>query len=137
MTRGRVLVPAELPAIVAERDGERVGLLTFRPRPGGDTEIVTVDALRPGAGIGTALLGAVAELGRRSGWRRLWLITTNDNTSALRFYQRRGYGLFALHRDAVTAGRELKPSIPLLGNDGIPLRHELELELLLQAGSES
>lgn len=68
---------------------------------------------------------------RREGARRLWLITTNDNTIALRFYQRRGFDLVALHRDAVTRARaELKPSIPL-EIDGIPLRHELELEMRL------
>lgn len=56
---------------------------------------------------------------------------TNDNTIALRFYQRRGFDLVALHRDAVTRARaELKPSIPL-EIDGIPLRHELELEMRL------
>jgi len=38
----------------------------------------------------------------------------------------------ALHRDGVTAGRRLKPGIPELGLDGIPLRHELELELRLR-----
>jgi hypothetical protein len=37
----------------------------------------------------------------------------------------------AVHRDAVTPARtELKPSIPF-EVDGIPLRHEIELELLL------
>ena len=67
---------------------------------------------------------------RRHGARRLWLVTTNDNTHALRFYQRRGFDLVRLDRGAVDRARVLKPSIPL-ENDGIPMRHELELELLL------
>jgi RimJ/RimL family protein N-acetyltransferase len=66
-----------------------------------------------------------------AGVGRVWLITTNDNTAALRFYQRLGFDLVALHRDAVDAARSIKPSIPLVGNDGIPIRHELELELRL------
>jgi hypothetical protein len=59
------------------------------------------------------------------------LITTNDNTHALRFYQRRGLQLAALHRNAIEESRRLKPEIPQHGADGIPLRDELELELVL------
>jgi Acetyltransferase (GNAT) family len=68
---------------------------------------------------------------REAGCRRVWLITTNDNLRALRFYQRRGFRLVAVHPDALARSRELKPSIPEIGLDGIPLRDELELELLL------
>ena len=81
------------------------------------------------AGVGSALLGAVEELARRCGCKRLWLVTTNDNTHALAFYQRRGFVLAALHRDAVTeARRVLKPTIPLVGEGDLPIRDELELE---------
>ncbi|MNV93512.1 hypothetical protein D3C71_1882140 [compost metagenome] len=61
----------------------------------------------------------------------MWLITSNDNTRAIRFYQKRGLDLKAVHRDAITEARKLKPSIPLIGMDGIPIRHELEFELTL------
>jgi hypothetical protein len=40
--------------------------------------------------------------------------------------------LVALHRDGVTRSRALKPSIPFSGADGVPLRHELEFELVLR-----
>jgi RimJ/RimL family protein N-acetyltransferase len=94
--------------------------------------VVTLDAVDSGSGIGTALLRSVEQAARAAGASRLWLITTNDNTRALRFYQRCGFDLVALHRDAVTRSRAtLKPSIPL-EVDGIPLRHELELELILR-----
>jgi hypothetical protein len=59
----------------------------------------------------------------------LWLVTTNDNTHALRFYHRLGFRLAALHPGAVEAARRLKPEIPLLGLDEIPIRDELELEI--------
>jgi ribosomal protein S18 acetylase RimI-like enzyme len=39
------------------------------------------------AGVGTRLLEAVADERRAA---RLWLVTTNDDLDALRFYQRRG-----------------------------------------------
>jgi uncharacterized protein YhfF/GNAT superfamily N-acetyltransferase len=136
ISRGEVLEPARLPALVAvDRGGLRLGALTFRPRPGSsdsvETEVVTVDALESGRGVGSLLLDAAATLARRAGWRRLWLVTTNDNTAALRFYQRTGLDLVAFHRNALAPSRALKPSIPQMGLDSIPIRHELELELPL------
>ncbi|HEX7715028.1 MAG TPA: GNAT family N-acetyltransferase, partial [Bacillota bacterium] len=64
--------------------------------------------------------------------QRLWLITTNDNLAAIRFYQLRGFVLVALHRDAIAQSRKLKPEIPLRGIDGIPIRDEIELEVVLK-----
>lgn len=127
---GMVYDAATLPGFVAVVDGEPAGLLTYHS-DGTDWEVVTINATVHGRGVGAALLRAAEAAAREDGARRLWLITTNDNTSALRFYQRCGFDLVAVHRDAVTRSRaELKPSIPL-EVDGIPLRHELELERLL------
>jgi hypothetical protein len=69
------------------------------------------------------------QLARRQGCARLWVITTNDNVDALRFYQRRGFCLVEVHRGAVDRSRvTLKPEIPAAGACGIPLRDEIELE---------
>ena len=130
VSRGAVHDPTALPGFVAEEGGERVGLLTYRI-DGADCEVVTIDAFPEGAGAGTALLDAAAAAAREAGCGRVWLITTNDNLRALRFYQRRGFRLVAVHPDALERSRELKPSIPEIGLDGIPLRDELELELTL------
>ena len=130
VSRGVVHDPTALPGFVAEEGGERVGLLTYRV-DGADCEVVTIDAFPEGAGAGTALLDAAAAAAREAGCGRVWLITTNDNLRALRFYQRRGFRLVAVHPDALERSRELKPSIPEIGLDGIPLRDELELELTL------
>ena len=130
VSRGAVHDPTALPGFVAEEGGERVGLLTYRV-DGADCEVVTIDAFPEGAGAGTALLDAAARAARDAGCGRVWLITTNDNLRALRFYQRRGFRLVAVHPDALERSRELKPSIPEIGLDGIPLRDELELELTL------
>jgi len=64
-------------------------------------------------------------------------MTTNDNTAALRFYQKWGFLLVAVHRNAVEQARKLKPEIPLTGIDGIPLRDEIELEVLLKGGASN
>jgi ribosomal protein S18 acetylase RimI-like enzyme len=130
ISRGVVHDATTLPGLVAEDDGERVGLLTYH-LDGAALEVVTVDAVRPGAGVGTTLLAAVRDVAKNIGARRVWLVTTNDNLAALRFYQRRGLRLMAVHAGAVDLARELKPSIPALGAYGIPLRDELELELPL------
>jgi hypothetical protein len=63
--------------------------------------------------------------------RRVWLITTNDNLNALRFYQRRGMRPVAVHRGAVDEARRIKPTVSLTGDHGIPIRDELEFELVL------
>jgi GNAT superfamily N-acetyltransferase len=124
ISRGVAHDARRLPGVVAWVDGERVGLATYHVN-GDECEIVTVN----GRGVGADLLAEVFERARRLGCRRAWLVTTNDNVRALRFYQRQGFDLVALHRDTVTEARAMKPSIPMLGADGIPIRHELELEL--------
>jgi ribosomal protein S18 acetylase RimI-like enzyme len=115
--------------LVAEADGDRVGLLTWR-RDGPDgAELSALAAAVRGTGIGTELLEAVWPRLRDEGVRRVWVVTTNDNTDALRFYQRRGFRLAALRPGAVDAARrDLKPEIGNVGALGIPLRDELELE---------
>ncbi|MEV0233573.1 GNAT family N-acetyltransferase [Nonomuraea sp. NPDC050786] len=127
--RGELIDAAAQPGFIAEIDGEPAGVITYAQR-GDSVEIITIDAVIPGKGVGTALLDAVRAAAAERGAVRLWLVTTNDNTHALRFYQRYGFDLIALHRHGVDRARELKPSIPA-ESDGIPIRHELELELPL------
>ena len=116
------------PALVAEHNGELAGVLTYIA-DGDACEVLTLHATERRAGIGTALLGAVEERARAAGCTRVWLITTNDNVDALRFYQRRGFRLVALHAGAVDDSRaRLKPEIPRTGEHGIDLRDELVLE---------
>jgi len=60
----------------------------------------------------------------------MWVVTTNDNVDALRFYQRRGFRLVALRPGVVTRSRQsIKREIPRTGSYGIELRDELELEM--------
>jgi N-acetylglutamate synthase-like GNAT family acetyltransferase len=133
--RGEVVRPLDHPMLIAEMDdGTPAGLLTYVPGDG-QCEILTLHAVRPWAGAGSALIAALGELAEGAGWRRLWLVTTNDNVDALRFYQRRGFRLAALRAGAVDeARRRLKPEISQLGAYDIPLRDELELELRLEGG---
>ena len=131
--RGELLDALGGAGLVAERAGAPVGLLTYR-RVGDECELGFLVSLAEREGVGTALVRALEE--RVSGeCSRIWLVTTNDNLGALRFYQRRGFRLSALRPGAVDeARRRLKPRIPLVGDFGIPIRDEIELELVLAAG---
>ena len=84
---------------------------------------------------GEALVKAVERVVTQSSCRRLWFITTNDNLNALRFYQKRGFELVSVHRNALEKSRKLKPVIPLIGIDSIPLRDEIELEKIIHTNA--
>ena len=131
VTRGKLHRADELPGFIAVQSDKPAGLITYEIT-GGECEIVTINSLIEGQGIGSALIEAVRNTAVKEGCRRLWLITTNDNTAALRFYQKRGFHLVAVHRNAIEQSRRLKPEIPETGNDGIPLRDEIELEIILE-----
>ena len=130
VTRGQVYQADRLPGFIAIDGNRPVGLITFIIKDE-SCEIVTLNSLEEGIGVGSTLIEAVKEEALKAGCKRLWLITTNDNLKAIRFYQRRGFLLAALHKDAITESRRLKPEIPLLGIDGIPIRDEIELEMFL------
>jgi GNAT superfamily N-acetyltransferase len=127
---GREHRPALLPALVAEADGERAGLATYLIEDD-ECELITLDALTVGGGIGGALVEAVAETARAAGCTRVHLATTNDNHPALRLYQRHGFVLAAVRLDGVEMSRRHKPQIPAKGHAGIPIRDELVLERVL------
>ncbi len=79
-----------------------------------------------GIGAGTALIEQIKATAAAAGCYRIWVITTNDNLAAIRFYQKRGFTLVAVYQTALAESRRLKPGIPMFGLDGIPLRDEIE-----------
>ena len=119
---------ARLPALLALRAQQIVGLATFEVHSV-DCHLVTLNALQEGIGVGSALLAAVIDRAGASGCQRVWLTTTNDNLHAMRFYQRRGLRIVAVYPGAVDRARQTKPSIPQIGNDGIHIHDELELQI--------
>ncbi len=128
--RERVFYPAENPAFIAEDGGDVVGVVTYEMR-NDDCEVTSLNSLRREQGIGGALMEAVIAEAKAQGCRRVWLLTTNDNLVGLKFYQKRGFRLAALYPGAIDTARALKPGISLVGESGIPIRDELELELAL------
>jgi ribosomal protein S18 acetylase RimI-like enzyme len=128
VSRGRIYDASAQSALLAVDvdSDEIVGLATYRVADE-SCELLTLDALHKHRGIGSALLAAVASTAAEHGCRRLWLITSNDNLDAIRFYQRRGLRLVALRPGAVDRARVEWPEIPRIGDYGIPLRDEIDL----------
>jgi ribosomal protein S18 acetylase RimI-like enzyme len=127
VSRGRLRTGTELSALCATDDNGVVGVVSWLSE-GASVELVTLDSERPGKGIGTLLMDAILNAIDMHPVERVWLVTTNDNIDALRFYQKRGWRLAALHAGAIAESRRLKPSIPETGAYGIPIRDEIELE---------
>ena len=128
--RGEIVDMTTVEGVVGMDGDEIVGLITYRIYAK-VCEITSLDSLREGQGVGTALLEQVTAIAKAKDCQKVSLITTNDNINAIRFYQKRGFNLVKVHLDAVTRSRILKPEIPLAGQNGIPIDHELEFELLL------
>ena len=108
-----------LHGFIALQDNKHVDLLTYYIDDE-NCEIVTLNSLTKGIGIGTGLIEAVKEAAISAGCKRLWLIATNDNLKAVHFYQKRGFSLVAVYRNSLLESRKLNPGIPLIGIDGIP-----------------
>ncbi|WP_066175362.1 GNAT family N-acetyltransferase [Bacillus marinisedimentorum] len=109
---------------------EIIGLITYITK-GDACEIISLDSIKEGRGIGSALIKAVENGAVQNQCKRLTLITTNDNLKALAFYQKRGFSISGVYKNAVEKARMRKPEIPLVGNHGIPIRDEIELEKML------
>lgn len=135
VSRGRAFYGHLLPGFAAEmndapEDAPAAGIITYNIE-GDQCEIVTMNSLERGIGIGMALMEQVKEVATEAGCKRIWMITTNDNLEALEYYQKRGFQLCAVHPNALIEARKIKPQIPLVGKHDIPLRDEIELEMKL------
>lgn len=127
VSKSKVHYVDSLESFVYIKEGEIKGLLTFNIE-NDEMEIVSLDSFQENLGIGSLLLNKAIYFFKQSALRRLWLITTNDNLDALRFYQKREFVISNLYLNAVIISRKIKPSIPKLGYDNIPIVHEIELE---------
>lgn len=129
--RGRVIDMTKTDGYFASQGGKIIGLVTYIFYQD-VCEITSLDSLAENRGLGTRLLDMAVDAARENGCRRVVLITTNDNIRAIRFYQKRGFDMAHLYRNALDVSRRLKPEIPLIGEDSIPLRHEIEFEMELK-----
>jgi len=131
MSRGRSFYPHQEEGFVERRDDRIAGLLTFHVDQDG-LEILTLNSVLEGAGIGSSLMLDAIEEARTRGCRRIWLTTTNDNVRGLRYYQRLAFRMVAVNPGVVDEARKIKPQIPEVGQDGIAIHDEIVLELRIK-----
>ena len=118
--------------LVATDSGELVGCVQLVDGGAGDAvEVKTLAVVehRQGRGIGRALVErAVAECGA-AGERRLVVATAAADVGNLRFYQRLGFRMLRVERDAFTPADGYAAGFTI---EGIPLRDRVWLDLALQ-----
>ncbi|MFC1898604.1 GNAT family N-acetyltransferase [Candidatus Cloacimonadota bacterium] len=130
VTQGKLYDVNDLLGFIAEIGIKRVGFITYRIDHD-ECEVISLNSLKSGLGIGKVLLSEVIEQARNNNCKRVWLITTNDNRKAQKFYEHLGWELVKIHKNAIAISRKLKPEIPLLGFNDIPIRDEFKYELIL------
>jgi GNAT superfamily N-acetyltransferase len=130
VSKGKCIDTTILPGLLYIEEDKIKGVITYHFEHE-ECEIVRLNSFEENKGIGTALINGVLEIARKANCKRLWLITTNDDINAIRFYQRKGFDLKAAYINSMEISRKLKPSIPLIGMDNIPIKHELEFEIIL------
>ncbi|WP_107841851.1 GNAT family N-acetyltransferase [Metasolibacillus meyeri] len=119
-------VCSELDGFIFEENNRILGLVTYVFHEK-EVEVISLDSIVEGKGIGSHLMKEVERFVQQQGISTISLVTTNDNLNALKFYQKRGYTIDAVFPNAVEKARAMKPSIPFVGNDGIPIRDEIRL----------
>jgi len=128
---GKLWDSRTMPGYVAICDDEILGYLLYDFHDATHQqilEIMVLESIVQNIGVASALVEQVKQTAKSSGVSKIIVMTSNDNAVAYRFYQRRGFTIRAIRLGAMDAARKLKPSIPLIGEGGIPLRDEIEFE---------
>ena len=126
VSRGKAYKAENLQGILVYDNGKIIGLGLYYIK--NDCEIVLLETFIQNKGIGTKIIEKIKEIAKIKNCNRIWLITTNENTKALRFYQRRGFHISNIYINAVEESRKINPEIPKT-EDGIEIRDEIELEI--------
>lgn len=130
VSRGKAIDTTVLQGFISLSENKISGIITYDIE-NSECEIVTLNSYEENKGVGTALINAVHSVAKANKCSRIWLVTTNDDINAIRFYQIKGFEWIALHVNAMDISRKIKPSIPLIGMYHIPVKHELEFEMKL------
>jgi len=121
----------ELPCFIALSDSQELLGYCYYRFVNSECEIMAIESMQQNIGIGTALIKRVEELVYSKNCTRIYLTTTNDNINALRFYQRYGFVMCAIRLNELDYSRKIIPAIPLIGDNDIPVLHEIEFEMIL------
>lgn len=109
---------------VAEDDGEVIGHLQLITGDDAELKSMAVAESRRGTGVGRALVRAALEHCRQNAAKRLLVATAAADIGNLRFYQRQGFRMLRIERDAFVPSTGYPDQIVI---DGIPLRDRVWL----------
>ena len=124
--RNKIIDGTKSKGFIAEDNNKMVGFLLYDINDD-ICEIIALYSFIEKKGIGTFLLNKIKEIATLKKCDRIVVITTNDNLIALKFYQKRGFFLSKLYCNAFDNIRKIKPNLPKLGENNIPLNDEIEL----------
>ena len=128
--RGKEVDMTQTEGFYVKEQEDIIGLITYLVSDD-VLEVTSLNSLRENQGIGTKLVDAVIREAKDRKLKKILVVTTNDNINAIKFYQKRGFDMARLYHNALDISRKIKPEIPLIGDHSIPLRHEIEFELLI------
>lgn len=129
VSKGKVYEAHQLPALITKHNDKVTGFLLYNIYDK-ECEIVAIKSVIEGKGVGSRLIERVKLIARKHNCKRLWVITTNDNIHAQKFYHNRGFRLCKVHEDSIEMSRKLKPQIPFTNEKGIKIKDEYEYELM-------
>lgn len=128
--RGKEVDMTQTEGFYVKEQEDIIGLITYLVSDD-VLEVTSLNSLCENQGIGTRLVDAVIREAKDRKLKKILVVTTNDNINAIKFYQKRGFDMARLYHNALDISRKIKPEIPLIGDHSIPLRHEIEFELLI------
>lgn len=128
VSREKIHDATKLPGFIAWQENKPIGLLTYCVE-NNECEIVTLDSLIENIGIGSSLIDTLKKITSDNRYKRLWCITTNNNQKAIQYYRNRGFKIKKVYKNAMEISRKLKPEIPLVDNNGVSIKDEVELEI--------
>ena len=129
VSRGKIHKIDDLDGILVYDKKKIIGLGLYRIE--NDCEIVLLETFVNGIGIGTQIIDRIKNIAVQNNCKRIWLVTTNSNINAIHFYQKRGFTISNIYINTMKEAREIKPEIPLVAENGIEIRDEIEFEINL------
>jgi N-acetylglutamate synthase-like GNAT family acetyltransferase len=131
ISKGKKYYCDDVQGLIAEGDYSISGICLFAVK-NEELEIVMIESFVEKSGVGSQLMKELESIAKEQELKRIWLVTTNDNINALRFYFKNGFTFVNIARDVIAEYRKIKPEIPLLnGENGIPIMDEIELEKII------
>ncbi|GHT98931.1 N-acetyltransferase [Spirochaetia bacterium] len=130
VSRGQKYTAKNTNGILAFCNNNVVGICLYNI-VNNNCEIVLLEVFEKNKGIGTELIKKTKDISINKNCKRIWVVTSNDNIDALRFYQKCGFIMANIYINSFDKLRKIKPEIPLIGNYNIPIRDEIELEIII------